>query len=138
MILDKLRKSTIGRSLKGRSAESDGLRQGIILSEDLNGMGAGGSEKTAPVNIRAHADFMCPEPLLLRELIIGKELKLFAAPGPLIEVIAAPALGRDEHIRGALTLSIAVKTSVLDDGRENGAGIEFVSIGQGSGHTALI
>src|ERR1700739_1834817 len=81
---------------------------------------------------------MCSEPVLLGEQVIREELKLLAASRPPIEVIAAPPLGSDQHVRGALTLRIAVKTSVLGDGRKNRPGIELISIRQAGRHAVLI
>src|SRR5208283_5440703 len=138
MVLHEFGKNAVGGSLSGRATEIDRLCQVIIFPEDLNWTRSSRAEEATPVNICSHADLMRSEPLFLREFIIFDKLKLLASPGPHIEVIAAPALRCDEHVRDALPLGIAVKSRVLRYRGKNISGLEFISIRHGYGHAALI
>ena len=89
------------------------FRQRPVLTKNLHRIRSAGSRVRAMIEIHAHVDFVAAEPVLLRELVRGDQLKFLALARPLIEVIPALAFRRNQHVRKALTVRIAVKSRVL-------------------------
>src|ERR1700687_1089914 len=90
------------------------------------------------IEIHAYVDFVTAAPMLLGELVRGDKLKFLALVRPLIEKVSARAFRRNQHVRRALAVRVAIKTRVLRNGAENSARTKLMPICQPQSYAFLV
>jgi len=116
VVLDKFSR------LGGRSAQKAGTLKsnlfgdGAVLSQDLDGARYAGSVKRSAGHVQTDFQFMTAVPGFLRKPESRPKLQFVGISRPRIEEIAAPTVRGNQHIFGPLTVRVAVKSGVPNDG----------------------
>src|SRR5438093_6156879 len=87
--------------------------------------------------IRAYFQLVTAPPLLQRKPVNRQEFKLIGVPCPGVEEIAAPPVGRNQHVAWPLAVRVAVKSGVAKYRAQQRAGVELVAVIGPDGYSAL-
>ena len=97
-----------------------------------------GSKERAVIDVGAHSNLMFTVPVHLGELERGNGLELLATTRPLVEIVSAVSLRRDEHIFRALAVGVAIEAHVLRDDSKDCTGAELIFVIQAERDSALV
>src|SRR5260370_30322 len=88
-------------------------------------------------NVSAELQVVATPPILVGKLDVLEQFLLVARPRPGVEEVAAPPVGRKQHVLRSLAMGVAGKSGVLEEGTEKRSGSELVMIVGAHGKASL-